>query len=360
MRAGGVAGADPEIDLPMTPDGELAGGPVNTAIPVADASQIGEARRAARVAGDRAGLSSDELGRLGLIVTEAATNLARHATDGVMIVRNVGTGGSAGVEVLAIDRGPGIADLARAMEDGYSTAGTPGKGLGAIRRLAPGAFDIISTSQGTVMMARVRSSREPVNGEADAGVICIPITGETMCGDAWHIDWTRDRTLVVVVDGLGHGPEAAVAASTAIRVIQERGDTMPGALLQAVHNALRPTRGAAISIARVDRRTRMVTLAGVGNVAASICDTTQTRQMATLGGIAGHQIASMREFEYPWPEQGYLVMHSDGISGRWRTDAYPGVMTGDPALLAAVLFRDFGRGRDDTTVVVVRDRPNPV
>jgi anti-sigma regulatory factor (Ser/Thr protein kinase) len=340
----------------MIPEADLTGGPVNTAIPVTETSQIGEARRAARVAGDRAALSSDELGRLGLIVTEAATNLARHARNGMIVVRNVGSGGSAGVEVLAIDRGPGIADLARAMEDGFSTAGTPGKGLGAIRRLAPGAFDILSTSQGTTMIARVRSSREPVNGEADAGVICIPVTGETMCGDAWHIDWTRDRTLVVLADGLGHGPDAAVAASTAIRIIRERGDGMPGALLVAAHNALRPTRGAAISIARIDHGTRMVTFAGVGNVAGSICDSSHTRSMTGLGGIAGHQIASMREFQYPWPEQGYLVMHSDGISGRWRTDTYPGVMTGDPALLAAVLFRDFGRGRDDTTVIAVRDR----
>lgn len=344
----------------MMPEGDLSGGPVNTAIPVTDTSQIGEARRAARVAGDRAALSSDELGRLGLIVTEAATNLARHARDGMIVLRNVGSGGNAGVEVVALDRGPGIANLAQAMEDGFSTAGTPGKGLGAIRRLAPGAFDILSTSQGTTMIARIRSSREPVIGEADAGAICMPLSGETVCGDAWHIDWTPERTLVVVADGLGHGPDAAVAASTAIRIIQERGDGMPGALLLAVHNALRSTRGAAISIARIDHETRIVTWAGVGNVAGSVCDATHTRPMAVLGGIAGHQIASMREFQYPWPEAGYLVMHSDGVSGRWRTDAYPGIMTGDPALLSAVLFRDFGRGRDDTTVIVVRDRPSRV
>ncbi len=358
MPAGGVVGANPENYLLMTPDSESTGGPVNAAIPVTETSQIGEARRAARVAGERADLSSDELGRLGLIVTEAATNLAKHARDGLVVIRNVGAGGMGGVEVLAIDRGPGITDLARAMQDGYSTAGTPGKGLGAIRRLAVGAFDIVSTPQGTAMVARVRSSRAPIADEVDASVICLPITGETVCGDAWHVDWTRDRTLVVVADGLGHGPDAAIAASAAIRVIRERGDGMPSALLLAAHNALRPTRGAAISIARINHQTRVVTFAGVGNVAASICDATHSRPMAPLGGIAGHQIASMREFEYPWPELGYLVMHSDGISGRWRTDAYPGIMTADPALLASVLFRDFGRGRDDTTVLAVRERPN--
>jgi hypothetical protein len=208
------------------------------------------------------------------------------------------------------------------------------------------------------MIARVRSSREPVTLEADAGVICIPVTGETICGDAWHIDMTRERTLVVVADGLGHGPEAAVASSTAIRIIRDRGDGTPGALLLAAHNALRSTRGAAISIARIDHEMRIVTFAGVGNVAGSICDATHSRPMAALGGIAGLQIASMREFQYPWLESGYLVMHSDGVSGRWRPESYPGVMTGDPALLAAVLFRDFGRGRDDTTVIALRDRPN--
>ncbi len=127
-----------------------------------------------------------------------------------------------------------------------------------------------------------------MTGEADAGVICVPIGGETVCGDAWHTDWSPERTLVVVADGLGHGPDAAVAATTAIRTIRERGDGMPGALLLAVHNALRATRGAAISIARIDHETRMVTFAGVGNVAASVCDSTQSRPMASLGGIAGH------------------------------------------------------------------------
>ena len=133
---------------------------------------------------------------------------------------------------------------------------------------------------------------------------------------------------------------------------------MPGALLLAAHNALRATRGAAISIARIDHQTRMLTFTGVGNVAGSICVPTETRSMASLGGIAGHQMASMREFQYPWPESGYLVMHSDGVSGRWRTDSYPGVLAGDPSLLAAVLFRDFGRNRDDATVIALRDQPN--
>jgi anti-sigma regulatory factor (Ser/Thr protein kinase) len=337
----------------------MVGGPASIAVPVTDASQVGEARRAAMAAGERAALSSDELGRLALITTETAANLARHARDGVLLVRNFGDGaGNGGVEVLALDRGPGIADLTRAMEDGYSTAGTPGKGLGAIRRLAGSGFGIMSAEHGTALVARVRGSRAQASAEIGAGVVCLQMPGEVVCGDAWYVNRTPVRTLVVIADGLGHGPEAAVAATTAIRIIEERPDDMPGALIAATHNALRSTRGAAISIARIDHAARMLTFAGIGNVAGVICETGQTRSMAPHGGIVGHQLPRVREFQYPWPEGGNFVMHSDGVSARWRPDSYPGVLDGDAALLAGVLFRDFSRGRDDATVVVVRDLPN--
>ena len=339
--------------------GDVLGGPINLVIPVSDASQVGEARRAARTIGELARLSADEQGQLGIIVTEAATNLARHARDGMIFLRTVGNNGNSGAEMIAVDRGPGIRDLGRAMADGYSTAGTPGKGLGAIRRIA-GQFDVLSAETGTTMVARIWGARTgfPHGApglEGDAGVICVAVKGETACGDAWCIQRSPESTLAAVVDGLGHGIEAATAASTAIRLILERTHDVPSALILAAHAALRGTRGAAIAVARIDHTAGIVRFAGVGNISAAICSPVQTRNMASYNGIAGHQITKVQQFEYPWNDASYLVMHSDGLSNRWRIDAYAGLLAADPALVAALLFRDFARPRDDVTVLALRD-----
>src|SRR5579872_5262153 len=116
--------------------GESLGGPASITLPVTEQTQVGEARRRAMALAQSAGLGETERGTLAVIVTEAATNLARHASDGVLVLRSVGMPPS-GVEILALDKGPGIRDLSKAMADGFSTAGSAGHGLGAIRRMAP-------------------------------------------------------------------------------------------------------------------------------------------------------------------------------------------------------------------------------
>jgi hypothetical protein len=270
--------------------------------------------------------------------------------------------GVAGVEVLVIDEGPGIANVARAMEDGYSSAGTAGKGLGAMQRLAD-QFDLYSrvagVGGGTVVLARVfaagRGPRERAPLTLEARAVCVPVAGERDCGDSWIIVDGRERTLVAVVDGLGHGMEAAVASSEAVRVIRERPDASPAVLVEAVHGALRSTRGAAIAIAEVRPAQGTLAFAGVGNVSAAIHGRSGPRNLASHNGTVGHVMRKVQQFEYEWPEKATLVLHTDGVNTRWRLDGYPGLTLRDPSLLAALLFRDAARGRDDATVVVARE-----
>ena len=92
---------------------------------------------------ERARMRESELGRVPLIVTELATNLLLHATGGEIIIRMLPAEAAPGLEIVALDRGPGIADLQRCMADGYSGGGTRGCGLGAVRRLST-EFDIYS------------------------------------------------------------------------------------------------------------------------------------------------------------------------------------------------------------------------
>jgi anti-sigma regulatory factor (Ser/Thr protein kinase) len=325
---------------------------------VTDASQVGEARRGAATLGAEAGLAETERGTLAVVVTELATNLARYAREGVLALRTIGVPGRCGVEVLALDRGPGILDLNKAMTDGYSSGGTAGKGLGAVRRMAS-EFEVMSSPTGTAIMARMWSAAGARARAAEPrtdGVVCTAIQGERACGDGWFVTHGESRTLAVIVDGLGHGIDAAKAADEALRIVRDHIDATPGMIIQAAHGALRATRGAAMAVADIRPALGEVRFAGVGNIAGNIVSPSGTKSMASHNGTVGHTMPRTQEFTYDCPADACVIMHSDGIMTRWRIEAYPGLGLRHPALIAGVLYRDFLRGRDDATVLAVRTR----
>lgn len=332
---------------------EPRGGPVSDTIQVADQSNVGAVRRHAAVLATRAGLNDTERGTLAVVVTEAATNLARHAAGGIVALRVLGTP-PGGVEMLALDRSPGIHDLVRAMADGYSTSGTAGQGLGAIRRMAS-EFDLFSSAEhGTALLARVWSAAADPGRVAQLrreGVVCVPVATELACGDGWVFMHQPHRTMVVLADGLGHGPEAARAADEAVRIAREYHGAPPSRIVEAAHGPLMATRGAALAIAEVVPSERIVRFAGVGNISGVIASPRDTRSMASHHGTVGHTMRKVQDFTYPWSDDSSLIMHSDGIMTRWRPDDYPGLVTHHPAIVAGVLYRDFNRSRDDATVI---------
>lgn len=323
-------------------------------------TQIGAARRAAVTMGHAQGLVTEALGRLAIITTEAATNMLRHADSGIMTIRAL-IGPPAGVEILALDRGPGIPDVKRAMGDGYSTSGTAGQGLGAILRLA-NQFALYSMPGiGTALFARVtkdgppRPSRAPRPPSLDdrVGVVCVPLRGEELCGDAWRVQVHGPRTSVLVVDGLGHGAAANAVSVSAVARFMQTSHRPALESLAAIDAAIRGSRGAAITVATIDEAERHVRFAGVGNVDARVANGERTEHFAPQNGIVGHAMPTPRSPTVPWPADGRLIIHSDGISNRWRLESYPGLATAHPALIAGVIFRDFRRERDDATVMVV-------
>ncbi|HEX6912237.1 MAG TPA: SpoIIE family protein phosphatase [Longimicrobium sp.] len=327
------------------------------ALSVTDPSGAGEARRRVAALAAALGFGETDAGRAALAATEAATNLAKHARGGgVVIVRPCGRGPARGVELLAVDRGPGMRSVGDALRDGFSTAGSPGTGLGALQRMSD-EFDLFSTAgQGTVLLSRVWGSDPgPADVEMSIGVVSVAKPGEAVCGDGWSSAHLGSRCLLVCADGLGHGPEAAMASAAATRAFAAHAGEGPAPLLQRMHGALRPTRGAAVAVAEVDLGARVVRYAGVGNIAATLWAPGETRSLVSHNGIVGHEMRKVQVFEYPLPPQGLLVMHSDGVSTRWQLEKYPGLALRDPAVIAAVLYRDFCRGRDDATVVVARE-----
>lgn len=321
-------------------------------VPVEDASQVGEVRRAALAIAERAGMDEPSRGRVGIAATELASNLARHARDGAVLLRPLGEA-RRGVELLAVDRGPGM-DVARALVDGYSTGGTAGEGLGAVRRLAD-EFDAWSRPEaGTVLLARLADPRDAAPEGALAAGVCVAAPGEVQSGDAWALCRRGERLRLLVVDGLGHGPIAAEAAAEAVRIFQAYPDAAPADLITRLHDALRATRGAAAAVAEIVPSASAVQFAGVGNIGAALVGREGSRSFMSHNGIVGHQLRKVQEMTYPWSPDAVLVMTSDGLRSQWRLDEYPGLAARHPATIAGVLFRDFLRGRDDATVVVVR------
>lgn len=325
----------------------------------------GEVRRTAMAMAGRVGFDETGRGKVALVATEAATNLAKYAPGGEILLQALEWGSLGGMDILSVDRGPGMADVARCLADGHSTSGSPGTGLGAMGRLADD-FDIYSRpGEGTVLLARLWSG-PPTEARRDSspefGGVNLPLEREEVCGDSWAISRFEGRDFVLVVDGLGHGPLAAEAAREAVRVFQSRGWAGPGEVIHAAHAFLRSTRGAALAVAMVDRERGQVHFSGVGNIGGLILDPAEGRRtsMVSHNGTVGHVVRKVQEFVYPWSRGSLLVMSSDGLGTRWDLEQYAGLAMHHPGLVAGVLYRDFHRSRDDVTVVVAReDGRNP-
>ena len=324
--------------------------------PIGDRSHVGEARRRVVDLAARVGLGDVPREKLALIVNELGTNLVKHAGGGELLVRALP--GRPALEILALDKGGGMANVEECFRDGHSTSGSAGTGLGAVRRLASFVDVYSSHPGGTAIVAHVAAPEAsgPTTWRWEVGAVCVSKSGEEVCGDGWAAADTADGYHLMMADGLGHGLGAADAARACVRCFERDPTLGPAAQVSAIHQALRGTRGAAVAVVVIDRRAGVVIFAGVGNIAGSIIANGGSRQLVSLNGTAGHTLHKVNEFSYPWTDDALLLVHTDGLVSRWDLDRYPGLVRRHPSLVAGVLFRDFNRGRDDVTVVAARGR----
>lgn len=298
-------------------------------------------------------MSERRIADLSIVAAEAAGNLAKHADQGVVLVRPVRTPEQAGVELVAVDRGPGMADLLHSVGDGNSTAGTLGIGLGAIVRQSSWCDLHSVPGKGTVLAVQVWPAEAP---EAVwAAGLTRPLTGEPVSGDAFAVRDAEGRHQVMMCDGLGHGGLAAAAARDAVRAFREAPAAPPSTVLEMVHQRLNHTRGAAVAIAELDPDAGLVRYAGLGNISGTLVSPVGARRgMVSLPGIAGHQRRQIRQYDYPITPDAVVLMHSDGVVDRWSPADYPGLLTHSPLVIAATVLRDAGVRRDDAGVLVAR------
>jgi anti-sigma regulatory factor (Ser/Thr protein kinase) len=338
----------------------ISGAP-QEACAISHPSDIAATRRSAVKLAQSLGFDDAGAARVALIVTEAATNILKHAVSGKIILKGVARDAAGrtahGMEILALDRGPGIANLAQSLRDGVSSAGTAGTGLGAMRRLSE-HFDVYSApGKGSAFFLCAWSDGVPeVPGAVQIGAVCLPMPGEEACGDACAVSAPGGSTTVLVADGLGHGPEAARASATALRTLAARPGLLPGPLIDAVHAASRSTRGMALAAANIPHDGGELVFAGVGNITACLISDNDSRQLMSHNGTVGHNVRKIQEFKFAWPKNGMLILYSDGVGRQWDLDTYPGLAVCHPSLIAGVLYRDHARDRDDACVLVAKGR----
>ncbi|HYX53679.1 MAG TPA: SpoIIE family protein phosphatase [Candidatus Limnocylindrales bacterium] len=328
---------------------------ISRSVVLSDSSSTSAARRAGAEVASALGMNETRAGEAAIIISEAARNAVVYGKGGHLLLAGANGAGQTQLDIVAIDRGPGIGDVSRALQDGFSTGTTPGTGLGAIRRMAT-SFDVFSSAKGTTLYARVAQSISPQTPKPalDYAGFLVPFPGEKACGD--NISWFggRDCMMFLVVDGLGHGIAAMEAAEEAVRIFQAYQKSVPGDILARIHDALKKTRGAAAAVAEIRPLSGLLTFAGIGNISASVLSHTLGRNLVSHNGTLGHVMGRIQEFKIEWPRDAVLIMHSDGVQSRWDLSKYPGLLARQAAVIAGVMLRDFRRERDDASVLVVK------
>jgi anti-sigma regulatory factor (Ser/Thr protein kinase) len=330
-------------------------------IPIALASDVHMARRAARAMALAIGFDAKVSEEIVIAVSELASNLVKHARGGKLTLTPVNNGGRVGMQVEAGDHGPGIADVEQAMADGFSTAGSLGCGLGTVNRLMD-QFDITSQrgagARTTIVCTRWRRVDEPALTPCPLqfGIATRPYPTMPVNGDAFVIKRWSASALVAVIDGLGHGPYAHRAAQTARQYVETHVDQPLEAIFRGVGRACRATRGVVMALVRFDFGGNGIrfAFASVGNVEARVFGGRDRQPFIVRRGIVGGNAPNPRVTEHRWEPGTVMVLHSDGVTRHWGLADFPDLASESATTMAQRLLRALAKEQDDATVVVVR------
>jgi anti-sigma regulatory factor (Ser/Thr protein kinase) len=327
--------------------------------PVVDRSYLSLTKREIQKLSESYGFTEAKQGKIDIILSELASNLVKHTKlGGEILIKPVGKYKITGIEILCIDNGPGMHDVPRMMEDGVSTIGSQGEGLGAIKRLSD-EFDLYSQpEQGTVILSRLylteKDRKNSIVTEAlDIRAVMVAKSGEIHSGDAWQALPYHNGYAILAVDGLGHGEAAHEAAAEAVRTFKENFSDNPAAMLKMVHQEIKRTRGAVGAIAIVDTQKGNVMFCGIGNISGKVLSGEMSKSLISYNGILGHNIpTSFNTHPFSWNDTSMLVLHSDGLNSRWDINKFPYLKKHDPSIIAATLYKQHTRKTDDVLVII--------
>lgn len=317
-----------------------------TIVRVEDSSQVALARRAASEYAQLARMDEQRSSATNVVAVELANNLLQHAGGGKLYFRYLPQTGA--LDIAAVDHAHGMPNVERCLEDGYSTASTPGLGLGAVRRFAVRFAAYSVPGRTTVVAARMAEQKV----EPDFSVVSIAVDGETLSGDSWAV--SEDGRTFLVIDGLGHGLFAADAAREGVTIFMRYQNSTLPEIIERMHAGMRSTRGAAAAVVRVDKEARTLQFAGIGNIGCSVVGAGVSQSMVSHNGTLGHQMRRVQEFQYSYKPSNLLLMQSDGLSTHNKAGLPPVLLAQSPFAVAPFLFSEQLRGRDDATLLVSR------
>ena len=312
-------------------------------------------------------LSEGAVGKVNIIVSEMLSNLEKHTIQGgELLVKAIGKP-IKGIEIISLDNGPGMADPGRMMEDGVSTFGSAGEGLGAIKRQSD-VFDLYSQPQiGTVIVTQVYKTAKSIPAAAmryEVGSIMVPKPKEVDCGDGYAVIHHERGVYLLALDGLGHGTHAQEAAQLAVKTFCEIPMPDPAMALRLIHAGIRRTRGAVGFAASIDLNLNKLSYCGIGNIAGKLFSTDSSlgnipyKNVISYNGILGHNVpGTFNNQSLEWNRNKVLIVHSDGLKSRWDLSRYPNLHRHSPTTIAAVLYKDHSRQTDDTLVLVCKAKP---
>jgi len=339
-----------------------------------DPASVSQVREAVREEAQWVGLSKVQCESLVTAASELGHNQLAHAGLGEMAVRRIRRGTVAGVEVLALDRGPGIADPVRALGDqpaGPSPlageAGPPrggrgglGIGLSGVYRLADEVDFDVRRQEGTFIAARKFIAAVP---RQEVAVLGRPYPGEAESGDDAFFAWTAGDLHLAVADGLGHGSLARDASRRAVAAAAAKGDAPLIEGLEAAHAAATGTRGTVLALVRFTAEEGGLCHAGVGNVSAHLQQGRQGRRFLVAAGFLGasHSETRRHSLARRAPEErvaighkDVLLMFTDGLTSRLDLGAHLDLLREPPLVVAHRLLAQYGRDNDDALLLVAR------
>ncbi|MGN6646500.1 MAG: SpoIIE family protein phosphatase [Cytophaga sp.] len=297
-------------------------------------------------------------GEIDIIVSELISNLLKYAGRGELLYRLSREEDEPVFEVLCLDSGPGIKDIGHSMKDGISSKSTLGHGIGSIQRLSNFSQIYSLPDWGTIVYARCYASVE-YNRTLQANTLtrCINVAkpGEQVCGDGAAIRELKDKTLIFLGDGLGHGEFAKEAVDKAIETFNKTNQAAPADIIREMHIVVKKTRGLVATIGILDHSSKQWHISGIGNISTRLQRGLEYKNYSSYNGIIGMNIPGRIENNvYQMEKFQQLILCSDGIKTRWDLLHYPAILKYDPMLLAAALYKDQARRTDDMTILIVK------
>ena len=264
--------------------------PVQEAIPISDVGDLSTARLAARSMSTAIGFDERAVEEITLVVSELATNLVKHAKDGILRLRRAEEDGRTGIQIDSEDQGPGITNVEEAIADDFSTSGSLGCGLGTVNRLMD-EFDVASRPGAGTSIVCKRWLRLDVPPTLACplvfGVATRPYPLMSVNGDTFVIQQWGESALVGVIDGLGHGQLAYRAAQAARQYVERHFDQSLDEIFRGVARTCRATRGVVMGLARFDWGRATLTFASVGNVEARVFGSPEPMNFVYPRGVLG-------------------------------------------------------------------------